>query len=158
MPNLYERFGFEDYVLVSGGTTVDTFDSVRFADGSELTYLLGPTFDTAYRDAFRVMTEEHAYHGHARAARAHVYEGRYREAVLSARLAVEAVCGGNGDAIKRRLIDVPSAVSEAAAILWQKRGVAVHESATRVEQLDAEQAVAAMHLIVAHIESEGGSE
>ena len=60
MPNLYEREGFDDYVLVSGTTTVNSPDSIRFANGDALAYLIGPTSDTAYRDAFRAASEESA--------------------------------------------------------------------------------------------------
>jgi len=43
MPNLYEKDGFDDYVLVSGGTAVDSYDVIRFQDNAELAYLLGPS-------------------------------------------------------------------------------------------------------------------
>lgn len=89
MPNLYEKDGYHDYVLVSGGTTVDSYDVLLFEDDDQLTYLLGPTPDTAYRDAFRVLEEESATAIHARTARTHFEGGRYREAVLAARLSVE---------------------------------------------------------------------
>jgi hypothetical protein len=157
MPNLYERQGFDDYVLVSGRTTVDSRDSIRFADGDALTYLLGPTPDTAYRDAFRAMNEEPADRAHARTARAHLHEGRYREAILSARLAVEMACGGDGAAIKRRLANASADVTAAADALYEHRKVAVHEGGTRVEQQDAEQAVEAMQVVLAHLESERAS-
>lgn len=153
MPNLYERQGFDDYVLVSGRTTVDSPDSIRFADGDALTYLIGPTSDTAYRDAFRAISEEPVDRAHARNARAHLHEGRYREAILSARLAVEMACGGDGSAIKRRLADAPTDVTAAADALYEHRKVAVHEGGTRVEQQDAEQAVEAMKVVLAHLES-----
>ncbi|MDF2561760.1 MAG: hypothetical protein K0R99_3206 [Microbacterium sp.] len=41
--NLYERDGCRDYVLVSGGTTVETHDVIRDQDDGELAYLLGPS-------------------------------------------------------------------------------------------------------------------
>lgn len=134
--NLYDKEGYRDYVLVSGGTTVDTYDVIRYQDDSDLSYLLGPSPDTAYRDAFRVTEEESAAAAHARTATTHLRDGRYREAVLSARLAVETACGGGGDITRRRLAEVP-ALSNAAFALFQKRNVAVHESETRIEQQDA---------------------
>ncbi|MBT2520911.1 hypothetical protein [Arthrobacter sp. ISL-28] len=94
MPNLYEKDGYHDYVLVSGGTAVDSYDVLLFEDGAQLTYLLGPSPDTAYRDAFRVLEEESAAAAHSRTAVTHFESGRYREAVLYARLAVEMACGG----------------------------------------------------------------
>lgn len=151
MGNLYDKDGFEDYVLVSGGKTTDSYDVVLFNDGAELTYLLGPTPDTAYRDAFRVLIEESAPEAHARTAQTHFDKGQYREAVLSARLAVETACGGRGQDVKRRLTDAPADVTAAGNALYEKRHVAVHEGDTRVEQPDALQAIRAMHLVLAYL-------
>ncbi len=148
--NLYEKDGYRDYVLVSGGTTVDTYDVIRYRDDSELTYLLGPSPDTAYRDAFRLAGGETAATAHARTAATHLRDGRYREAVLSARLAVETACGGGGAITRRRLAGVPE-VSEAALALFEKRNVAVHESDTRIEQQDAEIAVRLMNKVLDHL-------
>ncbi|MDT0179212.1 hypothetical protein Q9S36_03185 [Microbacterium sp. ARD31] len=153
MANLYQKDGFADYVLVSGGTATDSYDVLLFNDGTELTYLLGPTPDTAYRDAFRVLTEESAPEAHARTAQTHFDSGRYREAVLSARLAVETACGGRGLDVKRRLADAPADITTAAEALYGKRHVAVHEGETRVEQPDAIQAIRAMHRVLSHLES-----
>ncbi|GAA2464155.1 hypothetical protein GCM10009857_32510 [Agromyces soli] len=153
MANLYQKDGFEDYVLVSGGTATDSYDVLLFNDGAELTYLLGPTPDTAYRDAFRVLTEESAPEAHARTAQTHFDRGRYREAVLSARLAVETACGGRGLDVKRRLADAPADITTAAEALYGKRHVAVHEGETRVEQPDAIQAIRAMHQVLSYLES-----
>jgi hypothetical protein len=111
MPNLYEKDGYRDYVLVSGGTAVDSYDVLLFKDGAQLTYLLGPTPDTAYRDAFRILEEESAAAAHSRTAVTHFGSGRYREAVLSARLAVEMASGGGGSDVKRRLAGAPQDVS-----------------------------------------------
>lgn len=119
MANLYQKDGFDDYVLVSGGTDTDSYDVLLFNDDTELTYLLGPTPDTAYRDAFRVLTEESAPEAHARTAQSHFDSGRYREAVLSARLAVETACGGRGPDVKRRLADAPADVATAGNALWE---------------------------------------
>ncbi|WP_243011280.1 hypothetical protein [Cryobacterium zhongshanensis] len=154
MPNLYQKDGYCDYVLVSGGTTVDSYDVLLFEDDDQLTYLLGPTLDTAYRDAFRKLEEESAAAMHARTARTHFEGGRYREAVLSARLAVEMACGGGGPAVKRRLADAPQAISAAAEALYTTRHVAVHEGGTRVEQPHALQAINAMKRIRDHLDSE----
>ena len=151
MPNLYQKDGFDDYVLVSGGTATDSYDVVLFNDGVELSYLLGPTPDTSYRDAFRVLTEESAPEAHARTAQTHFDRGRYREAVLSARLAVETACGGRGSDVKRRLGDAPVDVTAAGDALYGKRHVAVHEGDTRVEQPDAIQAIRAMHRVLAYL-------
>jgi hypothetical protein len=153
MANLYQKDGFEDYVLVSGGTATDSYDVLLFSDGAELTYLLGPTPDTAYRDAFRVFAEESAPEAHARTAQAHFDSGRYREAVLSARLAVETACGGRGLDVKRRLAGAPADITTAAEALYGKRHVAVHEGETRVEQPDAIQAIRAMHQVLSYLES-----
>jgi hypothetical protein len=153
MANLYEKDGFDDYVLVSGGTATDSYDVVLFNDGSELTYLLGPTPDTAYRDAFRELTDESAPEAHARTAQTHFDGGRYREAVLSARLAVETACGGRGPDVKRRLADAPADVTTAGDALYGKRHVAVHEGNTRVEQPDAIEAIRAMHSVLAYLGS-----
>ncbi len=153
MVNLYQKDGFEDYVLVSGGTATDSYDVLLFNDGTELTYLLGPTPDTAYRDAFRVFTEESAPEAHARTAQTHFDSGRYREAVLSARLAVETACGGRGLDVKRRLADAPADITTAAEALYGKRHVAVHEGETRVEQPDAIHAIRAMQQVLSHLES-----
>lgn len=151
MANLYQKDGFDDYVLVSGGTATDSYDVVLFNDGAELTYLLGPTPDTAYRDAFRVLTDEPAPEAHARTAKTHFDRGRYREAVLSARLAVETACGGRGFDVKRRLADAPADVTAAGDALYGKRHVAVHEGDTRVEQPDAIEAIRAMHRVLAYL-------
>lgn len=153
MANVYQKDGFDDYVLVSGGTATDSYDVVLFSDGAELTYLLGPTPDTAYRDAFRVLTDETAPEAHVRTAQTHSDRGRYREAVLSARLAVETACGGRGADVKRRLADAPADVATAGDALYRKRHVAVHEGDTRVEQPDAIQAIRAMHRVLAYLES-----
>lgn len=152
MPNLYQQDGFDDYVLVSGGAATDSYDVLLFNDGAELTYLLGPTPDTAYRDAFRALTDESAPEAHARIAQTHFDRGRYREAVLSARLAVETACGGRGLDVKRRLADAPADITTAAEALYGKRHVAVHEGETRVEQSDAIQAIRAMHQVLDHLE------
>lgn len=150
MPNLFEKDGFKDYVLVSGGTATDSFDVLLFNDGAELTYLLGPTPDTAYRDAFRALSEESAPEAHARTAQAHFDAGRYREAVLSARFAVEMACGGDGAAVKRSLASAPSDVATAGAELFAYRNVAVHEGGTRVEQPEALKAIRLMHQILGY--------
>jgi hypothetical protein len=42
MPNLYEKDGYHDYVMVSGGTAVDSYDVLLFECDAQLTYLLGP--------------------------------------------------------------------------------------------------------------------
>jgi hypothetical protein len=154
MPNLHEKDGYRDYVLVSGGTRVDSYDVLLFEDNDQLTYLLGPTPDTAYRDAFRILEEESAAAMHSRTAQTHFDGGRYREAVLSARLAVEMACGGGGPAVKRRLAEAPQAVSAAAEALYKTRHVAVHEGGTRVEQPQALQAIDAMKLIRDHLGSQ----
>lgn len=154
MPNLYEKDGYHDYVLVSGGTAVDSYDTLLFEDGAQLTYLLGPTPDTAYRDAFRALEEESAAAAHARTAWTHFEGGRYREAVLSARLAVEMACGGGGRDVQRRLAGAPHDVSTAGDALYAKRHIAVHEGGTRVEQQDALQAIRAMKRIHGYLEPE----
>jgi hypothetical protein len=151
MANLYQKDGFDDYVLVSGGTATDSYDVLLFNDGTKLTYLLGPTPDTAYRDAFRALTEEPAPEAHARTAQTHFDSGRYREAVLSARLAVETACGGRGPDVKRRLADAPADVATAGNALYEKRHVAVHAGDTRVEQPDAVQAIRAVRCVLAYL-------
>jgi len=151
MPNLYEKDGYDDYVLVSGGTAVDSYDVLLFKGDAQLTYLLGPTLDTAYRDAFRVLKEESAAAAHSRTAITHFEDGRYREAVLSARLAVEMACGGGGTDVKRRLAGTPEDVSAAGASLFTRRNVAVHEGGTRVEQPDALEAIQAMNLLLNYL-------
>lgn len=156
MPNLYEKDGYRDYVLVSGGTAVDSYDVLLFEDGARLTYLLGPTPDTAYRDAFRVLVEESASASHARTARTHFNGGRYREAVVSARLAVEIACGGRSRDVKPRLAGSPQDVSTAGDTLFAKRNVAVHEGETRVEQQDAREALRAMQRIIAYLNQSSG--
>jgi hypothetical protein len=148
VPNLYEKDGYRDYVLVSGGTAVDSYDVIRFEDGVELTYLLGPTPDTAYRDAFRALKDEAAATAHSRTAVAHFEDGRYREAILSARLAVEVACGGRGADVKRQLSGAPPDMLKAGSILWDKRNLAVHEGDTRVEQQDAQEAIDAMNRLL----------
>lgn len=155
MPNLYEKDGFDDYVLVSGGTAVDSYDLLRFNDGDELTYLLGPTTDTAYRDAFRALKEEAVATTYSRTAVSHYESGSYREAILSARLAIEVACGGKGADVKRRLTGAPEDVSNAGRILWDKRNLAVHEASTRVEQQDAEEAIDAMKRLLDFLELDG---
>ncbi len=152
MANLYQKDGFDDYVLVSGGAATDSYDVLLFNDGAELTYLLGPTPDTAYRDAFRQLADESAPEAHARTAQTHFDKARYREAVLSARLAVETACGGRGPDVRRRLADAPPDVSAAGDALYGRRHVAVHEGDTRVEQADAVQAIRAMHRVLAYLE------
>ncbi|WP_375384049.1 hypothetical protein [uncultured Microbacterium sp.] len=152
MSNLYEKDGYDDYVLVSGGTAVDSYDVLLFKDGARLTYLLGPSPDTAYRDAFRVLEEESAAVTHARTARTNFERGLYREAVLFARLAVEMACGGTGKDIQRRLADAPDDVATAGSSLFDKRNTAVHEGGTRVEQSDGREAVRWMELIFDYLE------
>jgi len=156
MPNLYEKYGYRDYVLVSGGTAVDSYDVLLFEDGARLTYLLGPSLDTAYRDAFRMPEGESAVASHSRTARTHFDGGRYRESVVSARLAVEMACGGRSLDVKRRLATAPQDVSTAGDTLFAKRNVAVHEGGTRVEQHDAREALGAMQRILDYLESLGG--
>lgn len=156
LPSLYEKDGFTDYVLVSGGAAVDSFDVIRFEDDAELTYLLGPTTDTAYRDAFRALEEESAADAHSRTARAHFEAGRYREAVLAARLAVEMACGGNGAGVRRHLAGAPQAVSMAGDDLFANRNVAVHEGGTRVEQQNAAEAIRSMDSIFGYLERTSG--
>jgi hypothetical protein len=151
MPNLYEQDGYDDYVLVSGGTAIDSFDVIRFNYGAALTYLLGPTPDTAYRDAFRALVDESPTAAHARTAVRHRDDGRYREAVLNARLAVETAAGGRGADIKKRLADSPDKVQTAGSVLYERRNTAVHEGATRIEQRDADDAVNAMRTILRHL-------
>jgi hypothetical protein len=156
MPNLYERDGYDDYVLVSGGTALDSYDVLLFKDDAQLTYLLGPTPDTAYRDAFRVLTAESAATAHSRTAKAHFEGGRYREAILSARLAVETASGGRGADVKRRLAEAPQDIAATAAELYAQRHVAVHEGDTRVEQPDARKAIRAMTLLLDYLELADG--
>ncbi|MET3946824.1 hypothetical protein ABIB49_001523 [Arthrobacter sp. UYCu512] len=156
MPNLYEKDGHQDYVLVSGGTAVDSYDVLLFQGDAQLSYLLGPTPDTAYRDAFRALEEESPVAAHSRTAVTHFEGGRYREAVLAARLAVEMASGGGGTDVKRRLIGAPQDVSTAGDALYTKRHVAVHEGGTRVEQQDALEAIRAMKLLLDYLELQGG--
>ena len=155
MRNLYEKEGFDDYVLVSGGTDVDSYDVIRFEDGAELTYLLGPTPDTAYRDAFRALKDEAAATAHSRTAVVHFENGRYREAILSARLAVEVACGGRGSDVKHRLIGAAPDVLRAGNVLRDKRNLAVHEGDTRVEQQDAQEAIDAMRSLLDFLGADG---
>jgi hypothetical protein len=155
IPNLFEKYGFRDYVLVSGNIAVDSYDVLLFQDDPHLTYLLGPTPDTAYRDAFRVLEEETAARSHLRTSRDLFEGGRYRECVLSARLAVEMACGGSGAEVKRRLVGAPKAVSDAGSALFATRNVAVHEGGTRVEQTDARQALLSMDVILDYLETDG---
>lgn len=150
LANLYEKDGYRDYVLVSGGTTVDTYDVIRYEDDSKLSYIIGPTTDTAYRDAFRIVDEETAATAHARTAATHLRDGRYREAVLSARLAIEAACGGRGLTVAKRLADSPD-VSDAAMALNELRHTAVHGLDTRIEQDAAEKAVRLMDQVLEHV-------
>lgn len=151
LPNLFEKNGFEAYVLVSGGTTVDTHDSIRFEGDDSLTYLIGPTPDTAYRDALRAPSEDLSTVAHLRTAHKHLYEGHYRASIVSARLAVESACGGGGSAIKNRLAAAPANVHTAARIVQEMRNVAVHESDSRIEQQEAEQALAAMTVVLEYL-------
>ncbi|WP_461635323.1 DUF4145 domain-containing protein [Glutamicibacter soli] len=151
LPNLFEKNGFGAYVLVSGGTTVDTHDSIRFEGDDSLTYLIGPTPDTAYRDALRVPSEDHSTSAHVRTAKKHLYEGHYRAAIISARLAVESACGGGGGSIKKRLAAAPSNVHAAAKVVQEMRNIAVHESDSRIEQQEAEQALAAMKVVLEYL-------
>lgn len=83
---------------------MDSYDVLLFNDGVQLTYLLGPSADTASRDAFRILEEESAALTHARTARTIFERGLYREAILRARLAVEMACGGTPKDIQRRLV------------------------------------------------------
>ena len=154
MPNLYEKEGYGDYVLVSGGTAADSYDVILFEDGSQLTYILGPTPDTAYRDAFRVQEAESPAQAHARTATVHFNGGRYREAVLSARLAVEMASGGSGQAVKVRMAMATSEAREAADLLFASRNVAVHEGGTRVEQKEARGAILAMETVLEFLRGE----
>ncbi|MFF1252692.1 hypothetical protein ACFVYC_09385 [Pseudarthrobacter sp. NPDC058329] len=156
MPNLYEKDGYRDYVLVSGGTAVDSYDVLLFKGDAQLTYLLGPSPDTAYRDAFRVLEEESAAAAHSRTAVTHFEGGRYREAVLSARLAVEMACGGRGVDVKNRLAEAPQDVSTAGNDIFAKRNIAVHEGGTRVEQPDALEAIRAMNRILDYLKLKDG--
>ncbi|WP_285320703.1 hypothetical protein [Pseudarthrobacter sp. lyk4-40-TYG-27] len=158
MPNLYEKDGYDDYVLVSGGTAVDSYDVLLFDDDAQLTYLLGPTPDTAYRDAFRVLKAESAAAAHSRTAMTHFEGGRYREAVLSARLAVEMASGGRGADVKRSLAGAPQDISATADALFAKRNIAVHEGGTRVEQQDALEAIRAMKHLRDYLELKGGQQ
>jgi hypothetical protein len=153
MPNIYERNGLDDYVLVSGGTTTDSHDVVLYNDDAQLTYLLGPTPDTAYRDAFRAMTEESASDAHVRTTQDHFEKSRYREAILSARLAVETACGGRGHDVKLQLEGAPEEIRNAAEALYLIRHVAVHEGNTRVERPDATNAIRAMHQVLDYVRS-----
>jgi hypothetical protein len=158
MPNLYEKDGYHDYVLVSGGTAVDSYDVLLFEGDTQLTYLLGPSPDTAYRDAFRVLKVESAAAAHSRTAVTHFEGGRYREAVLSARLAVEMASGGGGADVKRRLAGAPQDVSTAGHTLFAQRNIAVHEGGTRVEQQDALEAIRAMKCLRDYLELKGGQQ
>lgn len=158
MPNLYEKDGYHDYVLVSGGTAVDSYDVLLFEDSTQLTYLLGPTPDTAYRDAFRVLEEESPAAAHSRTAVTHFDGGRYREAVLSARLAVEMACGGGGADVKRRLAGAPQDVSTAGDDLFAQRNIAVHEGGRRVEQQAALEAIRAMKRLLDYMELLNGAQ
>lgn len=155
MPNLYEKDGYDDYVLVSGGTALDSYDVLLFEGDAQLTYLLGQTLDTAYRDAFRVLEGESAAVAHSRTAVTHFDGGRYREAVLSARLAVEMACGGRGIDVKRRLAGAPQDVLTAGDAIHEKRNIAVHEGGTRVEQQDALEAIRASKRILDYLELKG---
>lgn len=77
--------------------------------------------------------------------------GRYFEAVLDARLAVETARGGRGPDVNRRLADAPADVSAAGDALYGKRHIAVHEGDTRIEHPDATQAILAMHSVLAYL-------
>ena len=116
-----------------------------------------PTPDTAYRDAFRELTDESAPKAHARTAQTYFDTGRYREAVLAARLAVETACDGRGPDVKRRLANAPADIAASGDALYGKRHIAVHEGDTRVEQPDATQAILAMHSVLAYLESDSFS-
>lgn len=151
LPNLFEKNEFEAYVLVSGGTTVDTHDSIRFEGDDSLTYLIGPTPDTAYRDALRALSEDFSTGAHVRTAHKHLYEGHYRAAIITARLAVESACGGGGKAIKNRLAAAPAIIQTAAKVVQEMRNIAVHESDSRIEQQQAEQALAAMTVVLKYL-------
>ena len=151
MPNVYVKDGLEDFVVVSGIPTVDTYDVIRFGDCEHLAYLYGPTWLTGVHDVDESPGAQSAYRTHARSARESLNQGRYREAVLSSRLAVELACGGDGLAIKRRLNDAPETVQVAANNLRDLRSKAVHEGLARIEQLDAEAAVGAMNSVVAYV-------
>lgn len=153
MSNLYEKDGPRDYILVSGGTAVDSFDVLLFRDDDELTYLHGPTPDTAYRDAFRALESETASASHARTAHSHYRKGHYREAILAARLAVEMGSGGSGKNVKERLSNAPQEVQDAGGALFDIRNVAVHEGGTRVEQSDAKGALVAMATVLEYLAS-----
>lgn len=153
LSNLYEKDGFADYVLVSGGTAVDSFDVLLFQDDHDLTYLLAPTPDTAYRDAFRRLDAENAAQSHARTAHSHFDRGHYREAILSARLAVETGCGGGGKILKTRLATAPQDVKDAGDALFGFRNVAVHEGDTRIEQPDTKRALQAMATVLDYLGS-----
>lgn len=153
MSNLYEKDGLRDYILVSGGTAVDSFDVLLFQDDDELTYLYGPTPDTAYRDAFRALKSETASASHARTAHSHFKKGRYREEILAARLAVEMGSGGSGKNVKERLSNAPQEVQDARTKLVGIRNVAVHEGGTRVEQSDARNALNAMTTVLDYLAS-----
>lgn len=157
MPNLYEKDGYRDYVLVSGGTAVDSYDVLLFKDDVQLTYLLGPTPDTAYRDTFRVLEEKSGAAAHSHTAVTHFDSGLYREAVLSARLAVEMACGGGGLAVKQSLAGAPQDVSTAGDALYKKRHIAVHEGGTRVEQQDALEAIRAMKDLLEYLSADPAS-
>lgn len=125
-----------------------------FNDRAELTCLVCPTPDTDCRVDFREITDESAPEAHARAAQTHFGTARYRDAVLAARLAVEAACGGRGPGVKRRLADAPAYVAAARDALYGKRHIVVHEGDTRAEQPDdAPQAILAMHSVLAFLES-----
>ena len=116
-----------------------------------LTYLFGPSADTAYRDAFRLLKEETAAEAHSRTAQTHYEEGRYREAVLSARLAAEMAAGEGGPDVKQWLASAPPDAVAAAETLYAKRHVAVHEGGTRIEQPDARQAIRAMKILLEYL-------
>lgn len=154
MPNIYVKDGLEDFVVVSGIPTVDTYDVIRFGDNEHLAYLYGPTLEADVHEVAGAPGAHSAYRTHARSARESLYQGRYREAVLASRLAVELACGGDGLAIKRRLNDAPKAVQVAANKLRDLRSTAVHEGLTRIEQLDAESAVRAMDCVIAYVTSD----
>jgi HEPN domain-containing protein len=91
---------------------------------------------------------------HSDTAVMHFESGRYREAVLSARLAVEVAVGGRGEDVKRRLDGAPQDVSTAGRVLQMKRNIAVHEGSTRVEQKDAMEAIRAMKRLLDYLGAE----
>lgn len=80
------RYGSPDVVITMGCGDVcpyfpgkryeDSYDVLLFERDAQLIYLLGPTTDTVYRDAFRVREEESAAAAHSRTAVSHFEGGR----------------------------------------------------------------------------------